>query len=358
MSKFKNKQTLYTSNELSESNEFPVFTSEKQRLRYMRDNYSKFDLVKAFSVYYNEKTKNKSTVNEFNVTTLEVGKVVLATVKNWKDDGSLEFEIPGVKEEIVTKECFDKSNLHFQQYLNTHDNMLSVEVREFKRGRWIVSVMNAYYRLWKMSIEHAIKREDGLQIHLNSLTKGGFLGSTIIWTLKELTGEDYTVCCFIPGSQIITGIESDFDKWVGRDIIAVPQKFGTFRAAVGAKMEESIICSRKRSLQKVGIQNLYTIYTTYMLNNKLQSNTEPQTFNAHVTGVINSNNKQGVFVEIDDKFVTGMLEVPADELLDYTPGMELKVKIKSFDVPEDQEPFVINNNRIIKCLTKPIFALV
>lgn len=360
MSKSKNKQTLYTNCELGESNEFPVFTSEKLRLRYMRDNYSKFDLVKAFSVYYNEnvKSKNKSVTNYVNVTTLEIGKVVQARIKNWNVDGSIEFEINGVKEEIVTKECFDKSNNHFQQYINTHDNLLSVEVREFKRGRWIVSVMNAYYKLWKLSIEHAIKQEDGIQLHINSLTKGGFLCSTPIWTLQELTGENYTCCCFIPGSQIITGIETDFDKWIGHDVIVVPQKFGTFRAAIGAQMEDSIICSRKRSLQKVGIQNLYTIYIAHTLNSANTNNVLNQSFEAHVTGVINSNNKQGVFVEIDDKYITGMLEVPADELLDYVPGMKLNVKIKSFDIAENQEPFLIKNNRIIKCFVKPIFELV
>lgn len=350
---------LYTARDLDQSNEFPAFSSERDRLRYMSEHYGKFDIVKAFSLYYNKNVNvSKETAeNMFNVTTMELGKTVLATVKSWNKDG-MEFEIPGVKEEIVTSERFDKSNLHFQQYLNQHNNQLSVEVREFKRGRWIVSVMNAYHKLWRKSIEHAIKREDGMQVHINSITRGGFLCTSPIWTLNELTGENYTVCCFIPGSQITLGIETDFDKWIGQDVVVVPQKFGTFRAKVGAPMEDSIICSRKRCLQKVGIQNLYTLYTTYNLKNKVSPDSEPQVFNAHVSGVINSNSRQGVFVEIDDKYITGMLPVPSDELLDYTPGMQLKVKIKSFDMPEGMDAFLVKNDRIIKCFVKPVFELV
>lgn len=361
MTKVKVNKKLYTAKELDNENQFPMFSNEKARLRYMRDNYSKFDIVKAFSFYYKEDIGKKIDSERFDnckVVTLELGKIVTAQIKSWNDDGTIEFYIPGVKEEIVTNERFSHDNKHFYKYCMDHEGQLSIEVREFKRGRWIVSVMNAYYRLWKQSIEHAIKREDGVQMHINSLTRGGYLCSTPIWTLQTLTGEEYTATCFIPGSQIIMSIESDFDKWVGQDVIAVPQKFGTFRKASGAPIEDSIVCSRKRCLQKVGVQNLYVIYNSHKLNEKLSTSDSVHVYKATVTGVINSNKKTGVFVELNDKYVTGMLNVSEDSLIDYVPGMELNVKIKEFDTAEGQEPFVIKNDRIIKCNTKPVFELV
>ncbi len=73
------------------------------------------------------------------------------------------------------------------------------------------------------------------------------------------------------------------------------------------------------------------------------------TFDAKVTGIINSNNKTGIFVEIEDKSVVGMVPATSDELLDYVPGQSVKVAIEKFEVAEDKEPFVIKNNNIIKC---------
>lgn len=353
------KENLFTARELDNEQEFPMFSSEKQRLRYMKEKYGKFDISKAFSLYYNEniKSNSKEARNNFNVVTLELGKIVTAQIKSWNDDGTIEFYIPGVKEEIVTNERFSHDNNHFQQYCTNHNGELSIEVREFKRGRWIVSVMNAYYLLWKQSIEKAIKQENGISVHINSLTRGGFLCSTPIWTLQELTGDEYTSTCFIPGSQIIMSIETDFDKWVGQDVVCVPQKFGTFRQASGAPIEDSIVCSRKRCLQKIGIQNLYQMYQMEKLKGTLSTSTDSVTYKAKVTGVINSNSKTGVFVEIVDKYVIGMLPVSSDELLDFTPGLELNVKIKEFETTEEQESFIVKNDRIIKCNTKPIFEL-
>lgn len=360
MTKPKASKNLYTAGDLDQSNEFPVFNSERERLRYMKDKYSSFDIAKAFSLYYNENVNVKKSYNEnvFNVTTLEIGKVVEAQVKDWNDDGTLTFYVPGVKEEIVTNERFEHSNLHLQQYLNTHEGKLFIEVRETKRGRWIVSVLNAYYKIWRNSIEQAIKREDGMHVRINSLTKGGYLCSTPIWPLQNLTGENYTVCCFIPGSQIIMSVETDFDKWVGQDVVCVPQKFGTFRAAIGAKMEDSIICSRKRALQKTGIQNLYEMYTTKKLKDSLNNGTGQMTYTGKVTGIINSNNKTGVFVEIDNLYVTGMIPVDADALIDYVPGQHINVELVGFDTVDGQEPFIIKNDRIIRCNTKPVFKFV
>ena len=360
MAKAKAAKNLLGAGDLDRSNEFPVFNSERERLRYMKDKYSKFDIAKAFSLYYNENVnvKNISNENVFNVTTLEIGKVVEATVKDWNGDGTLAFYVPGVKEEIVTNERFEHSNLHFQQYLNSHENKLFIELRETKRGRLIVSVLNAYYKLWRKSIERAIKREDGMHVHINSLTKGGYLCSTPIWQLQNLTGENYTVCCFIPGSQIIMSVETDFDKWVGQDVVCVPQKFGTFRAAAGAKMEDSIICSRKRALQKAGIQNMYEMYTTKKLKDSLGGSTDAMKYTGKVTGIINSNNKTGVFVEINDLYVIGMIPVGADDLVNYVPGEHVNVELTGFDTADGQEPFVIKNDRIVKCSAKPVFRLV
>lgn len=353
----KAKQQLFTSRELDSANEFPVFDSDKKRLSYMKQRYSKFDLVKAFSLYYNENVvapEKKLDKSLLHPTIINIGEIVSAKVKNITSD-FIEFDVPGVKETVVCNERFDTGSEQFSLYLAKHSDTLSFEVREFKRGKWIVSVMNAYYRIWKNSIERAIKREDGIHMHIERLTRGGFIASTPVWTLQELTGKEYTACCFIPGSQIIMSIESDFDKWVGQDVVAVPQKFGTYRKETGAPVEDSIICSRKRCLQKIAIQNLYQMFITKKLKDNMNGSDQAMTYTAKVTGVINSNKKTGVFVEIEDLFVSGIVPVDAEDLINYVPNQRVDVELTGFDTAEGQEPFIIKNDRIIKCQTKPVF---
>lgn len=351
------KSNVLTDKQINGDTDFPYFCNEHDRLKYMKDNYSKLDIDKAFSIYYDEKISNTTkklckTIGK--VITLEVGKIVEATVTKMNKNG-IEFYIPGVKEEIISKENLTEVEDALSIYLLKHNNKVSIEVREFKHGSWRVSVMNAYYRIWKNAIDNVIKNEDGINVHVNSLTKGGYICTTPIWTLQELTGKKYEATVFVPGSQIVLNVENDFEKWLDKDLIVVPQNFGKFRKASGAPLEDSIVASRKRCLQKIGITNLYELYQKHLLASKFNNEDSTMTFDAKVTGIINSNNKTGIFVEIEDKSVVGMVPVTSDELLDYVPGQSVKVAIEKFEVAEDKEPFVIKNNKIIKCYTKPIF---
>lgn len=355
------KSKVLTNKQLNSEQEFPYFSNEHDRLKYMKENYGNMSLDKAFSVYYNEtltSDQKKMFKSVANVVTLEVGKIVQATVTKMDKNG-IEFEIPGVKEEIISKENLMDIEDALSVYLLRHNNKLSIEVRDFKHGSWRVSVLNAYYRIWKDAVNNAIKNEEGLQVHINELTRGGYICETPIWTLQELTGKEYMSTVFIPGSQIVLNVEKDFEQWIGQDVVVVPQNFGKFKRATGAPIEDSIIASRKRCLQKIGISNLYDLYQKYLLVQKFKKDDEPaMRFNAKVTGIINSNNKTGIFCEIEDKFIVGMIPCTEDELLNYVPGEQITVEIGKFEVGEDKEPFLIKNNKIQKCYTKPIFKVV
>lgn len=361
--KHKNYKNLITEVQIKDEAGFPLFSKERDRLNYMKSAYKNLPLDKAFAVYYGisstttEAKNNKTNYFATNFVNIEVGKIVEAQVTKF-DKSGLEFFIPGVKEEIVSKENLMDIKDNIEVYLMKHQNKLAVEVREFKNGTWRVSVLNAYYKLWEKAINNAIKNEDGINVHINELTRGGYIGSAKIWTLNELTGRDYTISVFIPGSQIVLNIENEFERWLDKDVTVVPQKFGKFKKESGMPLEDSIICSRKRALQKIGIVNLHQLYQEHILRNKLATNKEEPIYDVVVTGIINSNNKTGIFVEIKDKNITGLIPTTADELLDYVPGEQIKAKIASFDVGEGKEPFLIKNNKIIKCYTRPIFEIV
>ena len=342
------------------------FADDKERIKYISQHYGNMSIAKAFSVYYgldiDNETKSNRNVNTVNV--IELGKIYTGTVKEFTKS-IMTFDIPGVKEEIICKEPFATCMDSIRNYLLTHDNKLIFEVREKDHDKYYVSVINAYYKAWENIIKKAIEHEDGIEVHIDELVRGGYVCHTNITTLCELTGKNYTSSVFIPGSHIVLNIERDFERWIGEDVVIVPQKFVEFKKDLKTGLtENSLVGSRKRVLQILGMKNMYDIYNEYQTIYKLASISKKNdgvnypSYQGTVTGIINSNKKTGIFVELNDMYITGLLPIDSSELLDYHPGDEVEVKVAEFEVQEGKEPFIINKkNQLVKCNVRPVFEL-
>lgn len=340
---------------------FGGFKNDKERIKYMSKAYKNMSIAKAFAIFYNQEVsvelKQNKAIN--TVTTIKIGDCYLGEVKEFTKT-LLTFNIPGVKEELIAKDNFNTCMDEVNNYLLTHDNKLLFQVREKRDGKYYVSVVDAYYKLWKTQIDKAIQNEDAIQVHIDSLVNGGYVCHTPIWTINELTGKNYTSSVFIPGSHIVLNIEHDFEKWIDQDVNIVPQKFVEYRKdfRTGA-VDNSLVGSRKRVLQIQGMVNMYEIYNRAQLGKVDGVKYTPEKFNGVVTGVINSNKKTGVFVELADKFITGLMPIDASDLVNWKPGMDVTVTISEFEVQEGKDPFVTNKkgNKVIKCNVRPVFAL-
>lgn len=340
---------------------FSGFASDKERIKYMSKAYANMSIAKSFSIFYNVELSNELKSNRAinQVTTLEIGKIYAGSIKTFTKDGIV-FDIPGVKDEIICRENLYSSYDSISNYLLTHNNKIQFEVRENKNNKFYVSVINAYYKAWVNMITEAIKQDKGIQVHIDSLVKGGYMCHTEISTLTYLTGVNYTHSVFIPGSHIVLNIEKDFEKWVGQDVIIVPQKFVEYRKDMKTGItENSLVGSRKRVLQIYGTNNMNELYCKYILETKDGGTYHPEVLDGIVTGIINSNKKTGIFIEIKDKYITGLLPIKASQLLDYKPGDGISVYIKEFEVQDGKEPFIYNKHGLImKSNTRPVFALV
>ena len=332
---------------------FSGFKTERERIKYMSRTYGKMNLADAFSKFYDtEITVNTKDVNK--VTTIELGRCYWGTVESITKQG-VEFSMPGIKEQIVSKENFSDCMENVQNWLLNHDNMLRFEVREKRHGVYYVSILNGFYKLWTEAVERATKRFETIDVHIDSLTKGGYLCHTNISPLVDLTGKNYTSSVFIPGSNIVLNIERDFDRWIGQDVQIIPQKFAKF-SQYGMPVENSIIGSRKLVLQMTGNANLYEIYNRNKLVESMGGKKE--VFDGTVTGIINSATKTGIFVELNDKYITGLMPIDAMDLLDYKPGDQIKVSVKEFEIQEGKEPFVLNKRgQVINCNTRCVFEI-
>ena len=354
MAKNKNKKTNIITFE-----DIDLFKDDKERIKKVSRCYDKLGIAESFAKYYKEEPSKQLTGNYAinNIINIELGNIYSGTVKSF-DKSGIVFEFPGVKEEIICKENFNDCIFNINSYLLSHNNRLMFEVREKKNNTYYVSVINAYYRSWVKEIETAIKKEEGIQVHIDALVSGGYTCHTYIVPLVELTGRLYTQSVFIPGSLIVLNIERDFERWIGEDVVIVPQNFVDFRTnKFTGEKETSLVGSRKRVLQIIGMRNLEEYYKQYQLVKQTKSKYDSGEIEGIVTGIINSNNKTGIFVELVDKFITGFAEIDSADLLDYLPGDTVYVKIKEFEVQEGKEPFLYYKGRVSKSNTRIVFDL-
>ena len=341
--------------------------SDRDRIKYISKAYAHMSIAKAMSVYYgidlSNETKNSPIVN--NIVTIELGQVYVGEVESFNKT-SMTFTIPGVKEELYSNENFTTCADAIEEYLLKHDNKIAFEVREKKDNRYYVSVIQGYYKIWATKIMKCIEKMQSINVHIDELVRGGYICHTDIDELNNLTGRHYTHSVFIPGSHIVLNIEHDFEKWIGQDVDIIPQKFVDFQTiGYGANklIEKSLVGSRKLVLQNIGNKNLHDMYNDMQLKNKLVEsgknvNIEDVIYEGTVTGIINSSKKTGAFIEIDDKYITGLMPTDSMDIFNYKPGDHVRVKIKEFEVQEGKDPFIINKKGIvIKCNTRPVFEL-
>lgn len=366
MSKNTKNEKLLTAVECEDL--FTGFKSDRERLKYISRAYKNINIAKAFSIYYgldlDNSIKSNKAVNTVNI--ISVGNVYSGTVKMF-DKHTLTFEIPGVKEEIIAKDNLWQYVDSVNAYLAKHNNKLLFEVREKKDNKYYVSVIQGYYRAWADKVNKAIENKNGINVHIDELVKGGYICHTNINELTELTGKTYTHSVFIPGSQIVLNIERDFERWIGKDVTVVPQKFMDFKTigyGQNQLIERSLVSSRKLVLQILGMKNMYDIYNAAQTKSKLAASNpnvkvEPVVFEGTVTGIINSGKKTGIFVELNDKYITGLMPIEECDLLNYKTGDPINVSIKEFEVQEGKEPFVLNKRgtSLIKCNVRPVFEL-
>lgn len=333
------------------------FKNDRERIRYMKDNYGHLSLAEQFAVFYGEEISNTTKKNKRvnNPVNIEVGGSYKGVVTEINKNGIV-FDVPGVKEDVLSKENFSDCMDAVQNYLLNHENELLFTVTEKKDNKYYVSVLEGYYRSWQKQIEKAIEQRAAINVHIDSLVRGGYMCHTDIWPISELTGKTYTSAVFIPGSNIVLNIENDFERWLDQDVQAVPQKFTKFRS-FGRPTENSLMASRKMVLKILGMKNMYEIYTRAKLGERPDVKYVPEVFTGKVTGIINSNKKTGIFIEIEDKYITGLMPVDESSLLNYKPGDTVQVYIQEFECMEGKEPFFIDKKNIIRsCNLRPVFA--
>ena len=131
MANNKNKERLLTAKDI-EGDIFAGFKNDKERIKYMKKAYGNMPLAKSFAIFYGEEISPevKQNKNINTVITIELGQIYSGLVKSFDKNGMI-FELPGVKEEIISKENFNDCATEINAYLLSHGNKLLFEVNKF-----------------------------------------------------------------------------------------------------------------------------------------------------------------------------------------------------------------------------------
>ena len=334
--------------------EWPEFTTEKARIKAYSKRYKDVPLDEAFGV------KLQHEYVEVLPTELTVGQVIPVVITKQNDDVIIEG--------IATKEMLVCKN-NFKRYKNMQVSNVTVNAivtgKDKTRSTVTIDILQQMYTEWvnkvleDKTVQYDVKNPKVISVRNLKLSNGGFIGQAEVPVISEFIGEPYYTNAFIPGSQIVLNIENDFSQWNGKTV-------DTFVAGnVYRNGQLSLICSRKDLLMFSGSLAKIEWYNDYCLQGKKWSSLKKNTFSGIVTGVINSNKKCGVFVELPLFNITTLVNAEADKLVNYKANQDIAVRITDFEqmLEEDpntgntvhSEPYKIENGLLKSCILKPVF---
>ena len=342
--------------------EWPEFNSDKDRIKHNTQAYSQLSIADAFNSAYKLKIKPTEISDEVP-RDLRVGDIIKVFIRDVQKN-HVEFDSTNVKADLSSSVNLWKYN-RFKN--NIPKESVDARVTNISRGTTYIdplALLTEGYVLpfvkdpWK---QKDLKAPHKILVKNLQLSRGGFIGQAVIPSTSGFVGEDYTVEAFIPGSQIVLNITKDFEDFIGQDVEAF---IVNYMPKPGADNKMSLICSVKELLKFYGDSTMVEMFKHWSESDEVWQETENARFAGVVTGIINSSKKCGVFVEIPELNITGMVQCKPSEIVNYKPGDELMVGIEGFeeetfynkDVQQVQhlDPYIITEGCLVKCNLKPV----
>lgn len=340
--------------------EWPEFKTDKERIREYSKRYANMSISEAMCGIKEE------TVN---IPELPVIPVVNGIYKAriTKHGDYVSIQGLSAKEQVICR-----NNLKRYTNMEMTDREIDVKVVSIDKLRQTITidVLQPLFENWintimeDKSIQYNVKAPKIVSVSNLRLGNGGFIGKAEIPVISEFIGESYYVDAFIPGSQIVLNIESDFSRWNGATVDTFVAGYTTRPDSVN---QMSLICSRKALLNFSGNLTKIELYGDYCSQGKKWKAFTKSSFIGTVTGVINSSKKCGVFVELPLFNITGMINMEPERLVEFKAGDEVSVRITDFEQMLEydpttgnmvhQEPYKIENGCLKSCILKPVLEL-
>lgn len=348
---------------------WPEYKTDKERIKAISRKYKNVNICEAFEQEYGIKSLvTEMVINRSNLVPVEpkIGDIIDVSIVSI-DKSKVVFDTLNLKNEMVSKVNLYKYDF-FKQFVPS--GPIKVLVSSIDKHKVVVDPITPLIDGWMNEyIGHKelckiIGNPKTVKVKNLRLTKGGFLGEVSIKSVEDFIHEDYDVPAFIPGSQIVLNIAENFEDYVGKDVDAFVVNY----MKNPVTKDFSLICSSKEYYKFLGECCLIEIFNAWCEENDYWKKIEETEFNGKVTGITSPMSKKcGIFVEIPELNITGLVSAKPQELSNYKPHMDIKVKIKGFDEEtffnqtmkqiQHVEPYVIEDGVLMKCNLKPILSL-
>lgn len=348
------------------------YKNDIERIKVNTLKYRNKSIAEAFDAEYNlgldkYSEENLQRINE-TPAEIRVGSIVRLKIKSVSKEFGVMFNSGNYKDNFSTR-----NNLQsYSKLLDfTPNNPLPARVLEKKSDRVMVDLLGPMIeefvlpRAQQPYIQNRVDLSEVQTVKVKDLklVRGGYVGQAVIPNVSDFLGEEYTVDAFIPGSQIVLNTAQSFEAWEGKDV-------DTFITAYGPKPGNrgmSLVCSRKMYLKYLGVQELMKIHKLWCDKGQEWDDFSTTPLQGVITGVINSAKKCGVFVEIPEYNITGLIPMKAEDLTSYHAGDPLYVNICDFDEDlvynagvdqyQHPDPFEIEDGYIRRMNVKPVLRI-
>lgn len=341
---------------------WPEFSNEKTRIKTYSKMFKDVSVTDAFSKVYGVELQS-STANDLP-RQYNIGDIIKTRIGNVSKN-SVKFIDVNYKGTAVSAVNLYK----YHKLRNGISNVvIDAEVVDVKKDKISLDPIKPMTEKWisdtiaDPTIQNVVGAPKTIKVKNLQLTPGGFTGKAVVPTTSDFVGEDVVVDAFIPGSQIVLNITDDFEQFIGKDVDAFVLNY----IKRGDTM--SLICSVKAYLLFLGNCNMIDMFSAYCNESPRWEKYTKEVHDGKITGVINSSKKCGVFVEVPDLKITGMVKVSAEDLVKYKPGDNVGVHLVSFDEElyynkdfqqtQHVMPYVIEDGVLTKCNLKPILDFV
>lgn len=342
--------------------DFP-FKSDVERIKFNTQKYKHMTITEAFEDGYGIKI-NPDIIDNANEipSELTVGSVIYLSIASISKDNGVIFNSGNYKANFQTR-----NNLQsYEKLLNYTPNFkVPARILENRPNLTMVDVLSPMVEEYVMPYvvepwrQNNIKNPQPIIVKNLHLIRGGYMGKAIIPNVSDFLGEEYEVDAFIPGSQIVLNTTSDFESFEGKDVKTFIMSYGPKPNGKGM----SLVCSVKMYLKYLGTLETIKIYDKWCKDEQEWDNFSHTSFNGIVTGVINSSKKCGIFIEVPEFNITGMIPAKPEELTKFTAGYETGVIFTGFDEDltynatvdqyQHEDPFIIEDGCIKKVNIKP-----
>ena len=341
--------------------EWPDFKSERERIKSNSIKFKDEDVSNALAKFYKLHI-GKVADNANAYRDVQPGEIITLDVKS-VDKKNVNFDNDAFKENII-------SAVNLSQYARFKSGKpakgVKCKVVSKDNKQIVVDPLTPIFDEWIKDAVSGIRKQYDITedksttIKNLKLVKGGFQGDVEVKPLSEFCGQPMHVKAFIPGSQIVLNIERDFEQWEGKSVKAFMTNYS--EASEG---KNGLIFSVKEYLKFEGNKNKLEMFKTYCDADEAWNTLKKTPFHGVVTGIINSSKKQGVFVELPELNITGMIEMTPEKLAFYHPEQEISVVIDRIDEPmymnevvgqmQHGKAFIIEDNLLKKCNLRFVF---